>query len=244
MLIPDDYSRTALVPIFRPRRSNTNRSVHLEYSHPEAALQAPSQNHTTLSLIRFSGLGTKITEHGESALDAPSVLKPGETVKVTNGIGTFLMPSGRLLIAEGNTQFTIKSLTSQAQSETRRNELHFMSGNVWISAPTRNDESTALTITGPTYSVHLDDSSASMQTTPKRLIMTLDTGRVSMKLKDAPPIFLSGGQSLLVNPEGVAIHRRLDSPTFVSPSPHDPRSMLKWSPSQMQLAIGWKSLQG
>ena len=61
-------------------------------------------------------------------------------------------------------------------------------------------------------------------------MLSLDTGRVSIKLNDGPSIFLTGGQSLVKDETGIAIHRRLTQPMRIPSPPSQVKKQLAWHP--------------
>ena len=71
--------------------------------------------------------------------------------------------------------------------------------------------------------------------------MSLDQGRATVDLMEGPSIFLSGGQSLLKNPEGVAVHSRLDAPHILTSRPLPTKQNDDLAPTRN---VSWRPVPG
>ena len=78
------------------------------------------------------------------------------------------------------------------------------------------------------YSIQFFNASGTVNTHAERLVLTLDTGRVTALLQSGLSISLTAGQSLVKDTKGIAIHRRLPRPTRLRPRVTNPKKQVQW----------------
>ena len=149
---------------------------------------------------------------------APTAIGPGATLRVTSGRAALVFPCGRLMLASAGTELELKHVGRIDVDGRMNSSIRMLEGNVRISNRASKERPSTLQVVGADYQVTLQDSAASIRATRQQLSMTLDQGRVSVDLREGPSIFLSGGQTLLKNADGIAVHRRLEAPTITTSS--------------------------